>query len=102
MVDTDKYSHAAHHTRPLPLELVWFAEPTVDAGVQQPDHCCREGKQDRMMGKKQKSEATLTVLFCTCYINGKNTEQVNQASQRSANTASLCQHCAGFGDGSTR
>lgn len=45
MVDANKHGHAAHHTRPFPLELVGLAQTAVDAGIQQPDHRCREREQ---------------------------------------------------------
>jgi hypothetical protein len=39
MVDANEHGHTAHHTGPLPLELVGLAEPTVNAWIQQTDHC---------------------------------------------------------------
>ena len=42
MVDANEDGHAAHHAGPLPLELVRLSKVTVDAGVQQADHSCRE------------------------------------------------------------
>lgn len=42
VVDAHKHGHAAHHTGPFPLELVWLAQTAVDAGVQQADHRCQE------------------------------------------------------------
>ena len=37
MVDAHEHGDAAHHARPLPLELVGFPQVAVDAGVQQAD-----------------------------------------------------------------
>lgn len=45
MVDANKHGHAAHHTGPFPLELVWLAQTAVDAGVQQPNYRCQERAQ---------------------------------------------------------
>lgn len=45
MVDAHKYSHTAHHTGPLPLELVWFTQTAVNTRVEEPDHCCRRERE---------------------------------------------------------
>lgn len=48
MVDAHEHGNAAHHTGPLPLELVRLAEAAVDAGVQQPDHRCTENAREKI------------------------------------------------------
>lgn len=63
MVDAHKHGHAAHHTGPLPLELVRLAQAAVDARVQQPDHCWGREKREResergRMGEAEKVETT--------------------------------------------
>lgn len=66
MVDAHKYSHTAHHIGPLPLELVWLAQLSVDAGVQEANHCC--GDKGRGECRAGKQEAT-ALSQCRVYAS---------------------------------
>lgn len=62
MVDTNKYSHTSHHTRPLPLELVRFTKSSVDAGIQHSNHGCG-GQNNTECWKQSRNEVTVMMKF---------------------------------------
>lgn len=62
VVDAHKHGHAAHHTGPLPLELVWLAQPAVDARVQQADQ--RWGDKESQHGATQPGSPHKHVTCC--------------------------------------